>query len=138
MFSGLWAIANQEAGAPLGDAAPYMYSMPAGTIYDIVPVTSSTNVNASIRTSPTTTAHYTAGEVLGGSQPGNFVSAIWDYASLEETPLTISFDTDCTTAPGGSITLCTSPSALHTHKGWDNVTGVGVPNGKAFADSFHP
>jgi hypothetical protein len=29
MFSALWAIANQEAfGGPLGQAAPYLYSMP--------------------------------------------------------------------------------------------------------------
>lgn len=138
MFSGLWAIANQEAGAPLGDAAPYMYSMPAGTIYDIVPVGSATNVTAAIRISPSVTDHYNANQVMGGSSPGNLVSAIWDYAALEETPLAISFGTDCTTAPEGSVTLCTSPTSLHTKKGWDNVTGVGVPNGKAFADSFHP
>jgi subtilase family serine protease len=138
MFSGLWAIANQEAGAPLGDAAPYLYSMPAGTIYDIVPLTSSHNVTASIRTSPSTTNHYTPGEVLGGSQPGDFVSAIWDYAYFEATPLAISFGTDCTTAPDAPVTLCTSPTSLRTHAGWDDVTGVGVPNAKPFADSFHP
>jgi subtilase family serine protease len=138
MFSGLWAIANQEAGAPLGDAAPYLYSMPAGTIYDIVPVTSGHNVAASIQTSSSTTNHYNANHVMGGSSPGNFVSAIWDYPSLEETPLAISFGMDCTASPLGTTVLCTSPSSLHTHKGWDNVTGVGVPNGKAFADSFHP
>lgn len=138
MFSALWAIANQEAGAPLGDAAPYMYSMPAGTIYDIVPVTSSHNVTASIKMSPSATTHYTPGQVLGGTQPGNFVSAIWDYPFFEETPLALSFSTDCTTVAEGPVTLCTSPTALHTHAGWDNVTGVGVPKAKAFADSFHP
>ncbi len=138
MFSALWAIANQEAGAPLGDAAPYLYSMPAGTIYDIVPLTSSHNVTASIRTSASATTHYTPGEVLGGSQPGNFISAIWDYPYDEATPLTISFDTDCSTSPEGPVTQCTAPTALHTHAGWDAITGVGVPNAKAFADSFHP
>jgi hypothetical protein len=35
-------------------------------------------------------------------------------------------------------TLCTDPTALKTKPGWDNVTGVGVPNAQAFADSFHP
>jgi hypothetical protein len=25
---------------------------------------------------------------------------------------------------------------LHTNAGWDNVTGVGTPNAKAFADFF--
>ena len=32
MFSALWAIANQEAGRPLGQAAQYVYSMPSSTI----------------------------------------------------------------------------------------------------------
>jgi hypothetical protein len=27
---------------------------------------------------------------------------------------------------------------LHTKIGWDNVTGMGTPNGKAFADAFKP
>jgi hypothetical protein len=35
-------------------------------------------------------------------------------------------------------TLCTDPTRLKTKVGWDNVTGVGTPNGKAFADAFHP
>jgi len=121
MFSALWAIANQEAGKPLGLAAPYMYSMPAGTVYDIVPVTSKNNVTASIQES-TVTNKYTAAQVAGVSS-GSFVSAIWDYATLQDTALVISFGTD---------------SGLKTGKGWDNVTGVGAPNAKAFADSFKP
>jgi hypothetical protein len=40
MFSALWAIANQEAGAPLGQVAQYVYSLPAGAVTDIVPVSS--------------------------------------------------------------------------------------------------
>jgi subtilase family serine protease len=138
MFSALWAIANQEAGAPLGDAAPYMYSMPAGTIYDIVPVNSKNNPTASVKESNTVTNNYTAGEVMGDSAPMNFVSAIWDYAPLQATPLVISFGTDCTTESGFGITACGTPGALKTKTGWDNITGVGVPNAKAFADSFKP
>ncbi len=121
MFSALWAIANQEAGAPLGQAAPYLYSLPAGAVYDIVPVTSKNNVTASIQES-TGTNKYTAAEVAGVSS-GKFVSAIWDYADLQDTALVISFGTD---------------SGLKTAKGWDNVTGVGAPNAKAFADFFAP
>ena len=136
MFSGLWAIANQEAAAPLGQAAPYLYSLPAGTIFDIVPVTSKTNVTGSVVDSNGTTA-YSASALLGGDTSGKFVSAIWDYPSLQDTALIISFGTDCSTAFGfGFITECTSPTALHTKKGWDNVTGVGTPNAQAFADSF--
>jgi subtilase family serine protease len=121
MFSGLWAIANQEAGVPLGQAAPYVYSMPAGAIYDIVPVTSKTNVTASIQEA-TGTNKYTPAQV-GGVTSGAFVSAIWDYADLADTALVLTFGTD----PG-----------LTVHKGWDDVTGVGTPNAKAFADAFAP
>jgi hypothetical protein len=121
MFSALWAIANQEAGAPLGQAAPYVYSMPAGTIYDIVPTGSPTNVTATVKDSSGVTK-YNPSEVMGLS-PEKFISAIWDYADLEGTVLVNSFGTD----PG-----------LVLRPGWDNVTGVGSPNAQAFADSFAP
>ncbi len=121
MFSALWAIANQEAGAPLGQAAPYVYSLPAGAVYDIVPVTSKTNVTASIQ-EPTGTNKYNAAAVAGVAS-GEFVSAIWDYVFLQDTAFVITFGTD----PG-----------LTTHKGWDDVTGVGSPNAQAFADAFAP
>jgi subtilase family serine protease len=121
MFSGLWAIANQEAGAPLGQAAPYVYSMPAGTIFDIVQVGSSTNVTATIKDS-TGVTKYTPAEVIG-IPPAKFVSAIWDYADIEDTVIVNSFGTD----PG-----------LVVRPGWDNVTGVGTPNAQAFADFFAP
>jgi len=120
MFSALWAIANQEAGAPLGQAAPYVYSMPEGAIYDIVPVNSKTNVTASIQDSNGTTK-YTAAQV--GAVSGDFVSAIYDAPGTEETAFVFTFGTD---------------SGLSTAVGWDNVTGVGTPNAKKFADSFKP
>ncbi|SPF46945.1 hypothetical protein SBA1_70010 [Candidatus Sulfotelmatobacter kueseliae] len=51
----------------------------------------------------------------------------------------ISFGSDCADLPETDFdgTACTDPLALHTKKGWDNVTGVGTPNGQAFADSFY-
>lgn len=123
MFSALWAIANEEAlaggGATLGQAAPYLYSMPTGTIYDVVPQTSKTNVKASIQES-TGTNKYTPAEVAGVTGP--FIDAIWDYPWIQDTAVAITFGTD---------------SGLKTKKGWDNVTGVGVPNGQAFADYFY-
>jgi subtilase family serine protease len=137
MFSALWAIANQEAGAPLGFAAPYLYSMPAGTITDIVPVASTTNVAGTI-TDTGGTKRYNPNLVLGGSPPGKFVSALWDYPSLQSTELVISFGMDCSALPEFGETPCNVPTALKTKTGWDNVTGVGVPNAKAFADSFAP
>lgn len=142
MFSALWAIANQEAlaggGSELGQAAQYVYSLPSGAITDVVPVgTPKTNVTASIHDASGTTA-YNANAVLGGGAPAKFVSALWDYAWLQDTALVISFGTDCTAGPTYDIiTACTATNSLHTKKGWDNVTGVGTPNAQAFADSFY-
>ena len=123
MFSALWAIANQEAiaggGAPLGQAAPYMYSMPAGTITDIVPLNSPNNVTATIQDANGTTTYPSA--AIAGHPSAKFISALWDYPALEDTLVMITFGTDFT---------------LRTAPGWDDVTGVGVPNAKAFADSF--
>jgi len=142
MFSGLWAIANEEAlaggGTELGQAAPYVYSLPAGAVFDIVPVKSKTSVTASIQ-EPTVTNNYTASEVLGGATAKNVFSAIWDYPYYQYTALAISFDSDCADLPETDFdgTSCNDPASLHTKKGWDNVTGVGTPNAQAFADSFY-
>ena len=142
MFSALWAIANQEAGMPLGLAAPYLYSLPAGAVTDIVPVAMTNNVTGSIQESATVKVPYNAAQMLGDppSVPGKFVSALWDYAPLQDTALVISFGMDCSAEGPVDFfgTLCTSPTALKTKLGWDNVTGVGTPNAKAFADAFHP
>ena len=140
MFSALWAIANQEAGAPLGQAAQYLYSLPAGALTDIVPVSSAHNVKASIRES-TGINNYTASEVLGGTSPATpaeFISALWDDPFGDTEASVISFGTDCSTLPSiyNDGTPCKSASALHTKVGWDNVTGVGTPNAQAFADFF--
>jgi subtilase family serine protease len=140
MFSALWAIANQEAGASLGLAAPYLYSLPAGAVTDIVPVVTKHNVTASIQESATTTVPYSATQMLGGSVTGKYADAIWDYAPLADTAVIVSFGMDCSAEGPAAFfgTLCTDPGPLKTKLGWDNVTGVGTPNGKAFADAFHP
>jgi subtilase family serine protease len=143
MFSALWAIANQEAisnNKPLlGQAAPYLYSLPSKTIYDIVPVVSKHNVTASIREA-TGTNKYDSAQVLGGD-PGTdtfYLTAMWDYPYRAYTLIDYSFGTDCSvpdTSPG-LTTDCEDSNALKTAVGWDNVTGVGVPNAKNFADYF--
>jgi subtilase family serine protease len=143
MFSALWAIANEEAqaggGSELGLASEYLYSLPSGAVTDIVPVgTPKTNVTAVIQDSSGTTA-YNASQAVGGLVPTKFVSALWDYLPYQSTALLMTFGTDCTTDPNYASfeTPCTSTSAQHTKVGWDNVTGVGTPNGQAFADSFY-
>jgi subtilase family serine protease len=124
MFSALWAIANQEAlaggGTVLGQAAPYLYTLPEGTMYDIVPLSSTSNVTGTIEDANGTTK-YTAAQ-LSGSPKSKFISALWDYPFLESTTAILTFGADL---------------GLETKTGWDPVTGMGVPNGKAFADSFY-
>jgi subtilase family serine protease len=123
MFSALWAIANQEAGAPLGQAARYLYSMPSSTITDIVPVGSNTNVVGIVTDSDGTTA-YSASDL---AQPLDnttvFYDALWNLPLNDGTVELITFGTD---------------THLQTATGWDDVTGLGVPNPKAFADFFKP
>jgi len=123
MFSGLWAIANQEAGTPLGQAARYVYSMPSSTITDIVPVGSSTNVTGTI-TDASGLTHYSASDLaqpLDGTTV--FYDALWNVPLNEGTVELITFGTD---------------TRLRTAPGWDDVTGNGVPNPKPFADFFKP
>ena len=125
MFSALWAIANQEAGVALGQAAPYLYAMPANTITDIVPRTSADDVTSVIQASSAVTHRYDPAQTLEviPSLFGTFYSAIWDVPSAANTALTVSFGKDYYLKPT---------------VGWDPVTGLGTPNAKAFADWFAP
>ncbi len=127
MFSALWAIANQEAGAPLGLAAPYLYSLPAGAVTDIVPVTTTQNVTGSIQESATVKVPYSAAQMLGDSTSGKFVSAIWDYAPFQDTGLIISFGTDCSTEGPADFfgTLCTDPTRAEDEGGMGQRDGCG-------------
>jgi hypothetical protein len=97
--------------------------MPEGTIMDVVPVGSSTNVTATI-TDSTGTKQYTADQLAAPLEgTTTFYSALWDYPLYEDTTYVLTFGTD---------------SGLQTTVGWDDVTGWGTPNGKAFADFFNP
>ncbi|MFL6447373.1 MAG: protease pro-enzyme activation domain-containing protein [Bryobacteraceae bacterium] len=124
MFSALWAIANQEAGVPLGQAARYLYSMPAGSITDVLPIGSSTNVTGSVTDPVFGTRVFSAGALAAPLQgTTTYYSALWDYPLYQNTTYLLTFGTD---------------TGLRTTAGWDNVTGLGTPNGKAFADFFNP
>jgi subtilase family serine protease len=123
MFSALWAIANEEAGKPLGQAAAYLYSLPKGTIRDVVPIGSSSNPTASIQ-EPYGTNTYSAEQLAGPLEnTTTFYSALWKIPLQYDLVYVITFGTD---------------SGLMTTRGWDNVTGLGTPNAKAFADAFKP
>lgn len=116
IFSAIWTLADQEAGAPLGQAAPLIATLPSTAVTDIVPFGSSNNVIGDIQDSNGTT-FYTSDTLLAPlDTTTTYFSALWFY---EEIPgyVVLSFGTD---------------SSLTVTQGWDNVTGWGVPNGWAF------
>jgi len=118
MFSGLWAIANQKAHEPLGQASRLVYGLPDRAITDIVPVGSHHDVKGTITTSTGTT--FLSSKDL--AQPletyRRFYSALYNGTSTRWYVLT--FGTD---------------SSLNVDYGWDNVTGLGTPNGKHFVEA---
>lgn len=122
MFSALWAIANQEAGVPLGQAARHLYSMPKGTITDVLPVGSTNDVTGIVST-PFGISIFNADQLAAPLEnTTRYYDAIWNIP-LEPVSYLITFGTD---------------TNLTVRPGWDNVTGLGTPNGKAFADYFNP
>jgi subtilase family serine protease len=120
-FSGLWAIANQAAGskAPLGQAAALLYSLPQGAINDIVPVNNGLDVAGRIKDPPNPVLVETASDL---AQPlektTTFLSALYFGSSTRWYDMTFGTDSSLVTAPG-----------------WDNVTGLGTPNGLDFVEA---
>jgi subtilase family serine protease len=123
MFSALWAIANQQAGAPLGQAAASLYTLPTSAITDIVPHSSKTNVTGVVTDSSGKTKYSAAELAAPLENTTSFKSALWNYPLYEDTAYLLTFGTD---------------SGLTTAPGWDNVTGLGVPNGSEFIKALKP
>ncbi len=120
LFSALMAIAAQKAGHPLGQAAPLVYGLPAGAVTDIVPVGPADNVTGST-TVGTVTKNYSADMLAGPLEnTTTYLSAIYN-SPFSTRWFVITFGTD---------------SGLTTAVGWDNVTGVGTPNGASFVNAI--
>jgi subtilase family serine protease len=118
VFSGVMAIAAQKAGHGLGQAAQLVYTLPAGAVTDIVPVlpAGSVNVTGTIDGIPQSASSL-------ASPLGNTTTY---YSALYNSPFStrwfvITFGTD---------------TSLTTGPGWDNVTGVGTPNGVNFVNAI--
>jgi subtilase family serine protease len=117
MFSALWAIANQAAGIPLGQAAPYLYALPPGDLTDILQIGSPFDPAGIIFNPPNPPAVETPDALaapLGNTV--NYVSALYN-SPFSTRWFVITFGTD---------------TSLTTGTGWDNVTGLGTPNGLSF------
>ncbi len=120
MFSALWAIANQAAGVQLGEAAPLLYELPAGSILDVVQVTSPFNVTGTIFNPPNPPLFESANALATPEGKTKlYVSALFQSSSSTRWDV-FTFGTD---------------SSLFTAPGWDNVTGLGTPNGLSFINA---
>jgi len=118
IFSAIWALAEQKAGAPLGQAAPMLAQLAANAITDIVPVSSPTNI-AGILFDMNAASYYSSDALLPPLfTTTQYFSAAWDLGDGQFVDL--SFGTD---------------TSLSVGTGWDNVTGWGVPNGLAFIEA---
>jgi len=116
MFSALMAIAAEKAGHGLGQAAQLVYSLPAGAVADIVPVGSANNVTGLIDGNPVSADSLAS--PLGNTT--SYFSALYNSPfSTRWFVITFGTDTSLTTGPG-----------------WDNVTGVGTPNGANFINAI--
>jgi subtilase family serine protease len=120
MFSGLWAIANQAAGGgPIGEAAPILYELPDKAFVDVnlTPADTLLNVSGLIIDPPNAPIFESQDDLAQPLQnTKRFVSALYNSPNSTRWDL-ITFGTD---------------SSLVTGPGWDNVTGLGTPNGTTF------
>jgi subtilase family serine protease len=115
IFTALWAIANQYAGHPLGQAALTIAGLQPGELVDVLPLSSVTNVAGTIYDSTGATFYSPvslfAGQVYGAT---GFTSAVIGGSDIT---FDISFGLD---------------TSLTVTQGWDNVTGYGTPNVNTF------
>jgi hypothetical protein len=110
------AIAAQKAGHGLGQAAASLCGLPAGAVTDVVAVSSPHNVTGTINGTPFTADQLAA--PLGNTT--SYFSAIYN-SPFSTRWFVITFGTD---------------SSLVTGPGWDNVTGLGTPNGMSFVNAM--
>jgi subtilase family serine protease len=121
IVTAILAIATQKAGHALGLAAPLIASLPAGAVTDILPLTSPTNLAGTVFDQQFGATFYSPSFLFQGLLETNqpFISANWPFDALDADAVAFAMD-----------------SSLTVTKGWDNVTGFGVPNGLTFIDAI--
>lgn len=119
MFSGLWAIANQAAGGgPIGQAAPILYNLPSSAIKDVTP--------------PIFSPFNVTGLILNPPNPPQFESAKALAQPLDGTKFFLSAIYNSPSSTRWDVFTFGTDSSLTVDFGWDNVTGLGTPNGENF------
>lgn len=120
MFSSLWAITNQKAGHPLGQAARSIYNLPSGAISDIVAEGSPLDA-AGIITDGKRAIFEGPYQLVMPETSAPFLSGLAEGS--DGAWFVVSFGTD---------------TSLRADHGWDNVTGLGTPNALDFVNAFAP
>jgi subtilase family serine protease len=121
LITGIWALANERAGKSLGQIAPLLSKLPASSLNDVNLVSSATNPAGVIFDSTGSTFFSPESLVTPLFNTKHFFSAIF--------------------GSGGGVISFGTDTSLTINKGWDNVTGFGIPNGIAFiknAAAFKP
>ena len=121
IFSAMWAIANQKAGHPLGQASPTIAALKTGII-DVLPLTAAFSA---VYTDSTGTTKYTANDLFANFVASNnftkqkLLATVYDQPQYQQSAaVTFDFDTSLTVTPG-----------------WDNATGYGTPYGLDFINA---
>lgn len=119
MFSGVMAIAAQKAGHGLGQAAQLVYNLPVGAVDDVTDFSSPNNVTGVINGTTVETADDLAAPLATSA---GYYSALYN-SPFSTRWFVLTFGTDTSLAAG---------------PGWDDVTGVGTPNGLNFVNAIAP
>ena len=119
IFTAFWAIAQQRAGHPLGQASPTIAALKSGVV-DVVPFAKPGDLHGSVTDSKGTT-DYSSRAIFAATNPSNqsVYAALWDQPQYADA-LAFAFGLD---------------SSLTVTKGWDNVTGYGTPQGLQFIEA---
>jgi subtilase family serine protease len=120
MFSGVAAIASQAAGHGLGQVAALAYDLPGSAFTDVTQKGSATNVTGQLSGAATTT--YSADDLAQPANGAPYFSAFYN-SPFSTNWFVIGFGTDTSLAAG---------------PGWDNVTGLGTPDGANFVAAIAP
>ncbi len=119
IVTAILAIATQYAGHALGQAAPLIAGLSSSAVTDILPLSSPTNLVGIVVDSNGATYY---------SAPSFFAPFLYTTQGF------ISADYPLLSGPQGVAGAFAfgMDSSLTVTKGWDNVTGFGVPNGMSF------
>ena len=120
IFTAMWAIAQEEAGHPLGLAAPILARMKTG-LTDVLPLSNANSLRGSITDKNGTTDYSTVQMFAPLDQPNPvFIAARYLFPDYDGTTAAFAFGVD---------------SSLTVTKGWDNATGYGTPDGAFIASA---